>query len=108
MFQRVPWGHTLEQVLPPAVLILAVLTIALMIVRNGLQRDLLVWIALAVAVVLVWPSSIDPVSDHFATASWAFPALVVPGIALAAVPLWRRIRGADDPPQPDRSPPESP
>ncbi len=38
-----PWGHTLEQLLPPAVLLFAVLTIALIIVRNGLRTcDLLV------------------------------------------------------------------
>ncbi len=30
----------------------------------------------------MWPSSIDPVIDHFATASWQL-ALVVPGIVLA-------------------------
>ena len=104
---RVSWEHTVQQVTSPAVLLLAVLIILLKIVRSGLRRDLLIWIALAAGAVLVWPSSKDPLSQDFTTMYWQL-VLVGSGIALATLPLVDRMREPEDPLQPGGRLPDAP
>jgi hypothetical protein len=88
---RVPWRHSLEQWLPLAALVVAVLVVASTIGRRGLERRLLVWMLLAAGVVLTWPSSNDPISAHVTTMELQV-LLVLPGIALAALPLRSLVR----------------
>ena len=96
VFWRVSWGHWVQQVLPPTVLVLAGLLIAVSIAGRGLHRGLLAWVALALGAILVGRSPLDPLGAHFVTASWQL-ALLASGIALAAAPLARRMVGARDP-----------
>jgi len=107
IWSRVSWGDTVQHALPPVVLVLAVLIAAFAIIRRGRRRDLLPWLALAVGVVLAWPSSNNPLSSRFTTADWQI-ALVLPGIVLAALPLHRLMREPRDPIPPSRLPPEVP
>jgi drug/metabolite transporter (DMT)-like permease len=98
----VSWEHELRQALPPAVLVLAILIGAILLVRDGPTWSLLVWAGLALGAVLVWTSANHPLDTSFAT-PWGQLGLVLPGAALAAVPLYRLMR-SPDPPHPDPVP----
>ena len=64
VLHRSSWGHGVQMALTPIVVALVVLVVSLRFVYRGFGRDLLVWVGLLVGAVLVWPSTIDPVSGH--------------------------------------------
>jgi hypothetical protein len=80
--------------------VLAVVVVASTIRRRGLERRLLVWMLLAAGVVLTWPSSKDPLSAHVTTMELQV-LLVLPGIALAALPLLGLVRQSGGPVPPN-------
>ena len=82
---------------------LGVLVVASTIRRSGLHRKLLVWMLLAAGVVLTWPSSNDPLSAHVTTMELQV-LLVLPGIALAALPLRGLVRQSGGPVPPNLPP----
>jgi hypothetical protein len=88
---RPSWGVTVRHVLPPAVLVLAVVFIGAAFLARGLHRKLFVWIALATAAVFAWTSADEAFWSPFVAVSWQV-VLVLSGIALAAGPLYGRLR----------------
>jgi hypothetical protein len=91
VLSRVWWEHDLRHALPPAVLVLALVIGAILLVRHGPTWRLLVWGALALGAVLVWVTVNNPFDTPFTTV-WGQLALVLPGVALAALPLLREVR----------------
>jgi Glycosyltransferase family 87 len=89
--RRVYWGHLVREVLPPTVLLLAVVMIGLSFSGHGRRRDLLVWVALAAGAAFAWASASDGTAPTLTMIGWQL-VLVVPGMALAARPLRDRLR----------------
>jgi hypothetical protein len=96
VLSRVSWEHGLRHALPPTVLVLAILIGTILVVRDGPTWSLLVWGGLAIGAGLVWASANHPLDTPFTTV-WGQLALVLPGVALAALPLYRRVRSSDPP-----------
>jgi len=97
IFSRVSWGHTAQHALPAIVLILAVVGIVFTVASRGLHWDLLAWSALAICAGIAWSWPIT-IFLHPLTFTFEQIVLVVPGVALAAVPLVGRLRTAGETP----------
>jgi hypothetical protein len=91
VWAAVHWGGDVQRLLAPVVIVVAVAVILRRTVQDGLQRGLLVWLALAVGAALAWPSTHNPISAHVSSEWWQV-ALVLLGIALAAGPLLDRSK----------------
>ena len=83
------WARDAQRSLAPVVLALALAAFVLDAARHGLRRRQLVWLALAAAAALAWPSTHNPFSSHLLSVWWQM-ALVLTGIAVAAAPLLER------------------
>jgi hypothetical protein len=107
IFSRVSWGHTAQHALPPIVLILAVVGFVFTLVLKGFHLDLLAWSALAMGAWIAWSWPIT-IFLHPFTFTFEEIVLVVPGVALAAVPLAGRLRTARETPPAGSRRPEVP
>jgi hypothetical protein len=89
-FFRYSWEDHMQALLSPLVLCVAVLMIAFTITRRGLHRNLWLWAALALGVVIAWPTNHDPISNRYTTLDWQL-TLVISGVVLLALPLRDQI-----------------
>ncbi len=81
-----------QEVITVAVIVATVFVVAFRVWRGLAKRhDLLVGLGLVVGAVAVWPSTSDPLSDRLRPEEWQL-LLVLLGIALAALPLFDRLR----------------
>ena len=86
VFGSVPWGNHAQETLPALVLLLALLVVALKLLRHGFRMDVAPWLALAIGSILAWPSANDPLSRHVTGPYWQI-IVVSWAIFLALVPL---------------------
>ena len=86
VFGSVPWGNHAQETLPALVLLLALVVVALKLLRHGLRMDVAPWLALAIGSILAWPSANDPLSRHVTGPYWQI-VVVSWAIFLALVPL---------------------
>jgi hypothetical protein len=98
------WEHDAHGLVAPVLLALALAMAARTVVRKGPGRAAFLWLALAAAVALAWPSTNNPLGAHVTGAWWQI-ALVVCGVVLAAGPLTKTIdeAAAPTPAQPNRA-----
>jgi Glycosyltransferase family 87 len=91
IFWRLSWGREVHNVLPPAVLVIALVVVAVDLMLRGLRWNLLAWVALAACAAWAWSSSVESFT-HPLTLICIQIVLVFSGIALAALPLstWER------------------
>lgn len=90
---RVPWGADLGQWMTPVVVIVAIVMILYCVHRRASTPRLLVWLALLIGAVLVWPSTRNPLSYDISSLWWQL-LFVGTGIALAVGPLLEVLRAA--------------
>jgi hypothetical protein len=90
------WEHDANALVAPVLLALALAMAVRALSRNGPGRAVLLWLALAAAAALAWPSTHNPLGAHVTGAWWQI-ALVASGVVLAAGPLTRRIHEAATP-----------
>jgi hypothetical protein len=91
---RVSWGKDAQQWMAPIVVVIALVMILLLLRRKAPTSEVVVWLALLVGAVLVWPSTRNPASLPLSRMFWQI-VLVVLGIALAATPLAAALRRVD-------------
>ena len=80
------WGQDASHWVPAVVMIVALLLVVRRVLQHQIGWNLLVWAALVVGALILWPVSTNPL--HHEPATWLWQALLVAiGIVLAAGPL---------------------
>jgi len=87
---RVPWGHDVDQLLPPLVAALGAAVAGVLSWRGRRDARIVPWLALALGALLAWPSSLNHIGLRFTSVFWQI-VLVLAGLALAATPLLHAV-----------------
>ena len=91
IFLRVSWGRTVQHAIPPAMLLLAGVAIVVSLALRRFRWDLLAWIGLGVCAWVAWSWPFR-IFLHPLTFTFEQIVLVVPGMALAGLPLLQQLQ----------------
>lgn len=95
------WDQDARRFLPVIVMIVAVLFILRALYYHRVGWNVVVWVTAIVTALTIWPVSSDPIAhDEPVTWLWQF-ILVGIGLAMAAGPLWDRLKESRVPESPE-------
>ena len=93
-FNGVEWGGYLRRLVPLLIVVPALVVTLLHVFRGGSSRHLVPWLAVAACALLMWMGHVDTTDHRLVVWLWQV-LLVVPGVVLAAGPLYDELRHED-------------
>ena len=90
-FNGIAWGGDLRRLIPLLIVVPALLVTLRNVLRGGSSRHLVPWLAVAACALLMWMGHVDTTDHRLVVWLWQV-LLVVPGVMLAAGPLYDALR----------------